>query len=212
VQISGVGTHLDWRRQGLSRKLTVLGLERFRDQHEGVFLFADEEAIPYYLRCGFSALDESQEFCQINGVPIKSGLVRLNPSDQQDLDKIYGYAESRVRISDKFSIFSPKLLMFHALYTLRNKVYEIPELDCLVFFDRNDEVVNIYDILGRTIPTFEEIYPYISSETDKQINFHFHTDKLGIRGVQTRVLLGNNTFVKGSFPLSAPVFPFTSRA
>lgn len=212
VQISGVGTSQDWRRQGLSRKLTNLGLDSFRGQHKGVFLFADEEAIPYYLRCGFSSLDESQEFCQINAVSAKSGLVRLNPEDQLDLDRIYSYAKSTAPVSDKFSIFSPKLLMFHALCTLRNKIYEIPELDCLVFFDRDGDVVNIYDILARSIPTFEEIYPYISSETDKQINFHFHTDKLGIRGIQTRALLGNNAFVKGSFPLSTPVFPFTSRA
>jgi len=73
-------------------------------------------------------------------------------------------------------------------------------------------VVNVYDILGESIPAFEEIYLYISSDLDKQIDFHFHTDKLGIRNIQTRTLVGNNTFVKGSFPVSNPTFPFTSRA
>jgi len=128
VQISGVGTHQDYRRQGLSRELTDLGLEWAKNQHEGIFLFADEEAIPYYLRCGFSPLNETQEYCQIEPVDPKDGIIRLNPSDKEDLDKIYEYAQSRTPLSDKFSVFSSKLLMFHALYTLRNKMYEIPSV------------------------------------------------------------------------------------
>ena len=212
IQISGVGTHEDWRRQGLSRELTDLGLQWARGQHEGVFLFADEEAIPYYERCGYSSLSETLEFYHPEQVPNKQGLIHLDPSNQEHLDKIYNYAKNRAPISDKFSVFSSKLLMFHALYTIRNNIYEIPDLECLVFFGREGDVVNVYDILGRTIPSFEKIYPYISSEADRRINFYFHTDKLGIRKIQTDIITGNNTFVKESFPVSAPAFPFTSRA
>ncbi|NQT61435.1 MAG: GNAT family N-acetyltransferase [Candidatus Marinimicrobia bacterium] len=212
VQISGVGTHKDWRRQGLSRELTDLGLQWARGQHQGVFLFADEEAIPYYERCGFSPLHETLEYCHAEPTPNRQGMIQLDPSNQENLDKNYSYAQNRTPISDKFSVFSSKLLMFHALYTMRNKMYEIPDLECLVFFDREGDVVNVYDILGRTIPSFQKIYPYISSETDKRINFHFHTDKLEIKGIQTEIITGNNTFVKESFPVSTPAFPFTSRA
>ena len=212
IQISGVGTHEDWRRQGLSRELTDLGLQWARGQHDGVFLFSDEEAIPYYERCGYSSLSETLEFYHPEQVPNKQGLIHLDPSNQEHLDKIYNYAKNRAPISDKFSVFSSKLLMFHALYTIRNNIYEIPDLECLVFFGREGDVVNVYDILGRTIPSFEKIYPYISSEADRRINFYFHTDKLGIRKIQTDIITGNNTFVKESFPVSAPAFPFTSRA
>ncbi len=212
IQISGVGTKNSWRRKGLSRELTDMGLDWAKGQHEGVFLFADEEAIPFYLRCGFSPLDESQEFCQIEPVYKKAGIVQLDPSNQQHLDKIHLYAKSRVPISNDFSVFSSRLLMFHALYTMRNKMYEIPELNCLVFFDRKEDVVNIYDILGEEIPSFQEIYPYISSKTDTQIDFHFHTDKLSISDIQTRTVGSNNTFVKDHFPLVAPAFPYTARA
>ncbi len=212
VQISGVGTHPHWRRQGLSRELTDLGLVWAEGQHEGVFLFADEEAIPYYIRCGFSQLNEIQEYLPMRPVSSSDGRVQLDTSAQKDLDKIYDYAKNRAPISNKFSVLSSKLLMFHALYTMRNKIYEILDLDCLVFFDRDQDVVNIYDILGATIPSFEQIYPYISETTDKRINFHFHTDKLGIRETQIEIIAENNTFVKGSFPVAAPAFPFTSRA
>ena len=212
VQISGVGTHKDWRRQGLSRELTDLGLEWAKGQHAGVFLFADKEAIPYYERCDFSPINETLESYHIKPVPIRQGLRQLDPANQLNLDIIYNYAINRTPISDKFSVFSPKLLMFHALYSMRNKMYEIPDLECLVFFDREGPMINIYDVLGKKIPSFDDTYPYISRETDKIIHFHFHTDKLGLRGVETKTITGNNTFVKGSFPVSEPAFPFTSRA
>jgi len=70
IQISGVGTHPDWRRRGLSRELTELGLEWARGQHEGVFLFADTGAIPYYQACGFTPLKEYQEL--IYGIPTET--------------------------------------------------------------------------------------------------------------------------------------------
>lgn len=212
VQISGVGTHQNWRRQGLSRKLTDIGLEWAKDKHSGIFLFADKEAIPYYEYCGFSPIKETLEYYPIEPMPSKRGLYCLDPGDQKELDQIYTYASNRTPISDKFSIFNSKLLMFHALYTIRDNIYMIPDLECLVFFHRAGEVVNIYDIVGRKIPAFDEIYPYISANTDRRIHFHFHTDKLGIKGIRTKTTTGNNTFVKGSFPVSEPSFPFTSRA
>lgn len=212
VQISGVGTHKNWRRQGLSRELTELGLDWARGKHTGVFLFADEEAIPYYERTGFSPINETLEYYRIEPVPPKPGLRHLDPANQEHLDRIYNYANNRTPISDKFSVFGSKLLMFHALYTMRNDMYEIPDLECLVFFEREGDVINIYDILGRNIPSLADIYPYLSSKTDKLIYFHFHTDKLGIEGVQIKNITENNTFVKESFPVVEPTFPFTSRA
>ena len=46
------------------------------------------------------------------------------------------------------------------------------------------------------------------------IEFHFHADKLGLDEAarRARPLLGNNCFVRGSFPVHEPVFPYTSRA
>ena len=212
VQISGVGTHKDWRRQGLSQELTERGLVWARGKHEGIFLFADEEAIPYYEKCGFNPLDEVIEFCLVEPVSKKYGLINLDSSNSVDLETIYGYAKQRTPISNRFSILSPKLLMFHVLYTMRDKIYEIPDLDCIVFFDRDGDCMNIYDILGEKIPTFDDLYPYLTSEVDQRVNFHFHPDKLGLKQSHRQTIVDNNVYIKGDFPLSRPVFPYTSRA
>jgi len=47
---------------------------------------------------------------------------------------------------------------------------------------------------------------------DPVIEFQFGTDKLGLKNKESRLLAGNNPFVKGVFPIEMPVFPSTYRA
>ena len=109
-------------------------------------------------------------------------------------------------------MLNEKLLMFHALRRLRDSTYEIPDLDCLVFYERAKGRLSIFDIVGERVPRLKELYPYIADVNDRVIEFHFHADKLGLEETRLRPLLGNNPFVRGTFPVERPVFPFTSRA
>lgn len=212
AQVSGVGTLPEWRRRGLNRRLTEIGLDRVRGSHDGIFLFADPEAIPFYRRCGFRPVGEFVETVDAPPVSKSGGAVKLNPGCGNDLERIYDCARKRTPVSDKFFILNEKLLMFHVLYGLGNHVYEIPDLDCLVFFKREGGCLRIIDIVSERIPRMKELHPYIADETDKTVEFYFYTDKLGISGTCTRRLQGNHPFVKGAFPVENPVFPFTSKA
>lgn len=214
VQISGVGTLPQWRRRGLNRELTEIGLDWARDKYTGLFLFADTDAIPFYERCGFRPLDEFVESVKVPSVPHRGGAVRLDCEDRDDLDRIYELARRRAPVSNSFSVLNAKLVMFHVLYRLRNSVYEIPELGCIVFLQRHNGCLKLLDVLGERIPSLEELYPYIARESDRFIEFHFHADRLGLDDTsrRTRPLLGNNCFVRGAFPVDRPVFPYTSRA
>lgn len=212
VQISGVGTLPAFRRKGLNRELTERALAWTLDKHAGVFLFADEGAIPYYQRCGFVSVTESQESWEAEAVDPRAGIIQLDPENPSTLKKIYRYAVDREPVSEKLSILSPKLLMFHILYTLRDSIYEVPELDCIILYDRKGSEVNIYDIIAKEMPVFSEIYPYFSQDLDKRVIFHFHTDRLGIDNVKMKLTKTHNTFVSEGFPVRNPAFPFTSRA
>jgi GNAT superfamily N-acetyltransferase len=212
AQISGVGTLPAYRRRGVNRELTRAGLQWAGPEHEGVFLFSTEGAIPYYTRCGYTPLDEHLPTLPIKPVSKRRGAVRLNTGDKHDLERIYGYAQKTSPVSDRFAVMSPRLFMFHALYTLQENIWEIPELDCLVCFARDDHGLQIYDILGKSIPTFEKLYPYIAEKTDRMAGFHFPVDRLDLDGVGRREIFGNNLFVKPEFPVKDPVFPYTARA
>jgi len=212
VQISGVGTSSEWRKLGLSRELTNIGLEWAKEKHEGIFLFADEDAIPYYEKTGFNALDEYIQIIRVVPQPSNGRIIKLDPAKASDLDEIYRYARQRAPLSDIFSIMNAKLLMFHVLYFLKDHIYAIPDLNILISFKHEQGMLKIFDIIGAQIPKFEDIYPYISSPESDVIEFHFHTDKLDISAVETKRLSGNHLFVRSGFPLQEPVFPYTSRA
>lgn len=212
VQISGVGTLPEYRRQGLNRQLTEIGLDWAKGKHDGIFLFSDDEAIPFYQRCGFVPIEEYLEILPINPIPQRLGVFKLNPNQSKELSVIYQYASQRAPISNKFSVLNEKLFMFHVLHSLRNCTYHIPDLECLVCFERSNGLVQLYDIVGKQMPPFMELYPYIADIDDTTIEFHFHTDKLGLTTTQLKPISGNNPFVQKPFPFKAPVFPFTARA
>ncbi len=212
AQISGVGTLPAWRRKGLNRQLTEHALEWAREAHQAVFLFADTGAIPFYTACGFTPIDEFVEFAEVRPVAKKAGAVKLDPANKEHLHRIYNYAESRGPVSEKFSVLSPKLFAFHCLCSLRDRVYEIPDLHCLVCYERAAGLLKIFDIVSQDPPPFDQLYPYIAHDADSEVEFHFHTDKLGLARLQARPLTGNNPFVKGPFPQERPVFPYSCRA
>ncbi len=212
AQISGVGTLPQWRRKGLNRQLTALGLAWAEEQHDGVFLFSNPGAIPVYEKGGFKAIEEFVETTPAPRMPRREGATRLDPDRVQDLDKIYAYAKTRAPISEQFSVLNAKLVMFHVLHGLRDCVVEVPDLKCLVLCERAPGILKVYDIIGEQIPRFDELYPYVANEADQVVEFHFFADKLGLKHRSTKRLEGNNPFVRAGFPVKNPVFPYTSRA
>ena len=212
AQISAVGTLPGWRRKGLNRRLTETGLEWARGKQEGIFLFATAVAIPFYEACRFEPIEEFVEVIEAKPVARRAGVRKLDPGRKCDLDTIYDRAKRRAPLSERFSVLNGKLVAWHAIYTLRNHIYEIPGLDCLVFFSRKDGCLEVFDVVGDSVPSWEEIHPYIADEKDRIVEFHFHTDKLRPGPVRTRPISGNHPFVKTPFPIEKPVFPFTSRA
>jgi len=115
-------------------------------------------------------------------------------------------------ISRRFAVLNAKLLMFHALHALRDHAYEIPELECVVFYKREKRCLQVLDLVGARVLTLEQLYPYLAAEDDQLIEFHFSSDRMGVEGTRLVPWPQDNCFVKGSFPLERPVFPFTAKA
>lgn len=212
AQVSGVGTLPGMRRQGLNRRLTEIALEWAEGKQEGVFLFSDTQAIPFYRACGFQEQEEYLEVVDAPSVTGHGGAIRLDCGRKEILDRIYHRAKKRAPVSDRLGVLNERLVLFHVQYFHRDHVYEVPDLGCIVIFSRDSGRLKVYDILGERIPSFSELYPFISSEQDRVIEFHFHADKLGLVGLRKEMVQGNNCFVKGPFPVHDPVFPSTARA
>lgn len=214
AQVSAVGTDPGYRRRGLSKELTQKALRWAKPNHDFFFLFADEEAFPFYEKRGFRRVDEYVPRVSIMGKK-PGGVIRkldMNREDHRDL--VYRIASERETVSNKLGVLNSRLFMFWCLNFLRDCIYYIPEIDVLAIYRRKGGVVTIYDIVASYMPSFPEIYPSICGPGDRTVCFQFMTDKLGIDNCEFTRSSDNGTHLLGSFPLENEhfIFPVTAQA
>lgn len=215
AQVSGVGTLAGFRRKGLSSELTRKAMEWALPAHDFFFLFADPGAFPFYKSCGFHRLPESVPRIEVTGRRARPGAVKLDLERENHLVRIRSLVQERAAVSGILGNRNDRLFMLWCHYALRDCVHLIDDLDILVLFKRDGGLLTIHDIVGRQVPPFSEIYPYIGSEKDEKIEFLFMTDRLELTGpVESRVEEKNGTHYFGDFPLKGKefIFPFTGHA
>ena len=85
----------------------------------------------------------------------------------------------------------------------------------MVLYERKDGVVTLFDVVGKTIPSFDRIYPYIRSVEDHAVEFQFMTDKMNLSEPgEFEAVESNGTHLMGDFPLEDNnfFFPLTAHA
>ncbi len=214
-QVSSVATLEEYRRRGLNRQLTEKAIEWASGSHDFFFLFADEEAHPFYEKCGFRRVLEHKRCIPVEGKAARPGAQKLDIEHKDHLDLICRCASERTPVSNLLGVKSKELFMFWCLYYLKDNIYYVADLDLLVLCGRKEGVVTIFDIVGRRVPAFSEIYPYISSDEDRLVEFMFMTDKLALgEGGTYEPVEANGTHLMGAFPLDEAnfIFPYTAHA
>jgi len=214
AQVSAVGTIPEYRRKGLSQQLMQTAINWAKDKHEFFYLFADKEAFPFYKKSGFRLTDEYK--ARITGplMTPRPGAIKLDMQRADHIELVHRVASDREPVSNILGVTNSNLFMFWCLYSLREYIYYIPELDILVLYKREKGMVTIFDIVGKSVPTFAEIIPYICKSQDEAVKFLFMVDKLGLGNIDYIKVRGNGTHLFGNFPIEAPqfIFPLTSHA
>ena len=213
-QFSGVGTLPEFRRKGLNRWLTEKTLSWAAPSHNGFFLFADGDAVPFYAKCGFIPVSESVTVMPVDPPPPRSGIVQLDMESDEDVRRVYHLACDRCTVSDLLGVRSPKLLMYHCLYGLRNHVFYVHALDVVIVFRVERERLTVFDILGHEVPPFSELHPYLALEPHREVSFQFMTDKMGLRDEVRIPLVENNAHIDSTLRLPGTdfIFPYTAHA
>lgn len=215
AQISAVGTLQEYRRKGLSLELNKKAIEWARSEHDFFYLFADEEAQSLYNKCGFRKVDEHAYYYPVEGMSPKSGTMKIDVQNKDHLNLIYHLAKKREPVSDMLGVLNEKLFMFWSLYFLKDNIYYIDYLDLLVLCENVDNRLTIYDIVGKKIPEFSKIYPYIANQNNKDVEFLFMIDKMNLKDCkELKLEEGNGTHLMGDFPLEGQNFilPYTCHA
>jgi GNAT superfamily N-acetyltransferase len=213
AQVSGVGTLQEFRRKGLNRRLHETALPRALAQHRFAFLYADDDAVPFYRECGFRPVAAHSVVVPLPSVKPDPAVEKLDINDAAVRDALFRLAGGRARVSQVFSTMNPKLMMYHLMYRVHRHIWRIPALDAVVLMKRDGEKTVVYDILARKLPTFEQLAPFLGSVETSEVEFRFPVDALDAPQGKLRELPGENLHVMGGFDLGPqPVMPFTSTA
>lgn len=213
-QISSVGTRPEYRRKGIGFELMRKVLDRTKEEHEYYFLFADDEAFGLYEKCGFHYTDEYKARINVSGKSPRPGIFKLNMERSDHIDMVFNLASEREPVSNILGLFNEKLFMFWCLYALRDYIYYIPDLEILVLYKRDNGLLTLFDIVGKKMPSFREIYPYISDPLDEIVEFLFMVDKLRPGKYEEVMVKENGTHLGKGFSLKGTrfIFPYTSHA
>ena len=214
AQVSGVGTLPEYRLKGLNRRLHEVALAEALPGHRFVFLFADDEAVPFYRKCGFRPVDVHAMV-----VPLPATTAAAPRIEKLDLaspalrETLYRLAAERAPVSHDFSTHNPKLVMYHLLYRFREHTWWVPELDAVLLMKFDGARVVLYDILAQRLPSFEQLVPLLASQGAREVEFRFSPDRLQAPPGQPRALAGSTVHAMGAFDLGpSPIIPFTSQA
>ena len=213
AQVSGVGTLPEYRRQGLNRSLHEIALPKALAEHRFAFLYADDEAVPFYRNRGFRPMPASAAVVPLPPLAADPGLEKLDLADTAVLDSLFRLACARTPVSEVFSTANPRLMMYHLLYRLPNHAWRIPSLDAVVLMKRDGERTIVYDILARKLPSFGQLAPFLAGQGAREVVFRFPVDALDVPSWTPRELPGENFHVMGNADVAPqPVLPFTATA
>ena len=214
AQVSAVGTLPEYRRRGLNLELTQKAMDWARVNHDFFFLFADEEAFPFYKKCGFRQVGEYKASVSVSGGIARPSADKLDIRRKDHVELIYRLANNREPVSDVLGVSNKRLFMFWCLYFLADHIYYIAELDILILYKRDNELVTVFDIVGKSVPAFSEVYSYICAESDETVEFLFMVDKLKLGSFDQVRVEDNGTHLLGDFLLESSkfIFPYTAHA
>jgi hypothetical protein len=107
-----------------------------------------------------------------------------------------------------------RLLMFHAICGLKDCARLIEPLDVVVFARHIGSTLTLFDIVGETLPTVGELYPFLSQPSDEHVALQFSPDALGVLdGATVHRIRRHNLHLSPGAPLDEPyIFPWTAHA
>jgi predicted N-acetyltransferase YhbS len=198
LQIGTVMTHPDYRNRGLSTRLMEIILEEYENKYDYMYLFANQNVLNFYPKFGFKRVNEYQFYLDYSTSNYNdAGLRKLNTNNTEDVKLINKYVSERVPVSQFFDSENAQgLLMFYCLYIFNNDIYLIEDEEAIVIFKKDENRVNIFDIISNKQIKIENILPKIVKKDINRIIFHYTPDYKGVN-IKSDIFNGSEVlFVK----------------
>lgn len=178
LQIGTVMTHPEYRGKGLAGKLMNYVLEKYENEYEVIYLFANKDVLDFYPKYGFKSLKQSQYIFDVKGKLNKGNrILKLDIMKDDDVKLIQKLANERKPVSRVFGIANAyHLLMFYCLYVFNECIYYIDNLDTIVIYKIDNGDIHIYDIISKKQLDFTDFISRIATGKEQKVVFHFTPD------------------------------------
>jgi predicted N-acetyltransferase YhbS len=181
IQVGTVMTHPDYRNQGLSGKLMNHIIEKYEQEYDFIYLFANESVLGFYPRFGFGKVQESSFSLKMPGLKTQPAtthsLRRLDTNNTDDFRMMGQFAAERIPVSSIIGVKNNEhLLMFYFIIAFNDAIYYIEDVDAIVIFKQVDKHLHIFDIISKQKVDYDIIlYSIVSADTET-VHFYFTPD------------------------------------
>lgn len=181
IQVGTVMTHPDYRNQGLSGALMKHIVEKYEQEYDFIYLFANESVLDFYPKFGFGKVTESRFSLKISDLemqPVTShALRRLDTNNTEDFRMMEQFAAQRIPVSSLMGVKNNEhLLMFYFILVFNEAIYYIEEVDTIVIFEQEGNNLHIFDIISKQPIDWNIIVNSMVSDRTEIIHFHFTPD------------------------------------
>ncbi|MGO4697523.1 GNAT family N-acetyltransferase [Paenibacillus sp. 2TAB26] len=220
IQIGTVMTHPDYRNQGLSGKLMNHIIEKYEQEYDFIYLFANDSVLDYYPRFGFRKTQESSFTLNISGLELKPEAIRsyrkLHTNNANDYRLMEQFAKERISVSPIMGVKNNEhLLLFYFILAFNDAIYYVEEVDAIVIFKHEDKQLHLYDIISVQKVDYDVILNSLVTADTEIIHFYFTPD-YDNENIHVELLAESEDtlFVRPSFEDRAEhiLFPLTSHS
>lgn len=182
LQIGTVMTHPNYRNQGLSANLMNRILEDYKNEYEFMYLLANQNVLNFYPKFGFRPVKELIYSIEYRNEEMELTKMRkLDMENREELKFIYQFSTERTSVSRIFGTNNTaELLLFYCINVFHNDIYYLEDEEIIIIFQKEDGVINIFDIISKREIHIEEILSKITDKGTYKIIFHYTPDYEGV--------------------------------
>lgn len=145
IQIGTVMTDPNYCGQGLSRFLMQKVLDQYKDNNDGLYLFANDSVLGFYPKFGFKKCSEYRYCKQIDSINYEKNIVHIDLTNDAEWNKFYDTVRNSVS-NDRFYVYNPGLMAF---WTRESEViYYQSDEDAYVLAEINGNQLFIQQIIA----------------------------------------------------------------
>ena len=214
AQIGAVGTIPDYRGQGLSRRMMDYVIDKYRDEVDLLFLFANETVIDFYPQFGFTKHHESV-FIATSDIPKPHYAARrMDVHKSSDMALVEYRLKKRSDLTHRFGARDyAGVTLWHILNIHPERVLYVEDEGIIVIANEKDNCLHVWDVISTRPFKPEVVLPkIIKSDTITSGSFYFSPDVTGFSYDATEIIDDSPLFTLGEFPTSETPFKFPATA